>query len=131
MRDICKGKHPERRTKELSAKPNFFREQGFTVVERYIDNGISGSGIKNRSEMLRLVEDAKKKKFDVVIAKSVSRLGRTTLNSLQLADQLEKLPVRLILPEDSYDTETSKSRFMFNLKAILAEETLSYLNALS
>ncbi|WP_249730526.1 recombinase family protein [Paenibacillus sp. J2TS4] len=26
------------------------------------------------------------------------------------------------MPEDSYDTDTSKSRFMFNLKAILAED---------
>jgi site-specific DNA recombinase len=113
---------------QISLAENIAREQGFTVVERYIDNGISGAGIKNRSGMLRLVEDAKKKKFDVVIAKSVSRLGRTTLNSLQLADLLEKLPVRLILPEDSYDTETSKSRFMFNLKAILAEEENSKLS---
>nr|WP_241236381.1 recombinase family protein [Brevibacillus marinus] len=87
-----------------------------------MDNGISGSGIKNRTGIIRLLEDAKKKKFDVVIAKSVSRLGRDTLNSLQMADQLERIPVRLILPEDNYDTETSKSRLMFNLKAILAEE---------
>lgn len=41
---------------------------------------------------------------------------------MQLADQLERIPVRLILPEDSYDTDTSKSRLMFNLKAILAED---------
>lgn len=68
------------------------------------------------------MEDAKKKKFEVVITKSVSRFGRNTLNSLQMADQLERIPVRLILPEDSYDTATSASRFMFNLKAILAEE---------
>lgn len=110
---------------QIALAESIAREQGFTVVERYIDNGISGSGIKNRSEILRLVEDAKKKKFDVVITKSVSRLGRNTLNSLQMADQLERIPVRLILPEDSYDTQTSQSRFMFNLKAILAEEEIS------
>ncbi len=97
-------------------------EQGFTVIERYIDNGISGSGIKNRAEILRLMDDAKKKKFDVVIAKSVSRLGRNTVNSLNTADTLERNNIRLIFPEDGYDTQTSKSRLMFNLKAVLAEE---------
>jgi site-specific DNA recombinase len=101
---------------------NIAKEYGFTIVGRYIDNGVSGSGSKNRSGILRLLNDAKKKKFDVVIAKSVSRLGRNTLKSLEMADQLERIPIRLILPEDNYDTEKSRSRLMFNLKAILAEE---------
>ncbi|OAB44672.1 hypothetical protein PBAT_15535 [Paenibacillus antarcticus] len=60
----------------------------------------------------------------MVIPKSVSRLGRTTLISLQL----ENLPLRLILPEDIYDTETSKSWIMFNLKAVLAEKENSNLS---
>ncbi|SFM43122.1 Site-specific DNA recombinase [Paenibacillus sp. 1_12] len=107
---------------QIALAENIAKEYGFTVVERYIDNGISGSSFKNRSEIQRLLADAKRKKFDVVNAKSVSRLGRNTLNSMQLADQLERIPVRLILPEDSYDTDTSKSRLMFNLKAILAED---------
>jgi site-specific DNA recombinase len=107
---------------QIALAESIAKEHGFTVVGRYIDNGISGSGMKNRTGIAELLEDAKKRKFDVVIAKSVSRLGRNTLNSLQMADQLERIPVRLILPEDNYDTETSKSRLMFNLKAILAEE---------
>ncbi|PZE20301.1 recombinase family protein [Paenibacillus xerothermodurans] len=107
---------------QIALAESIAREQGFTVVGRYIDNGISGSGMKNRAEILRLLDDAKEKKFDVIIAKSVSRLGRNSLNSMQTADILERIPVRLILPEDNYDTETSKSRFMFNLKVILSEE---------
>lgn len=107
---------------QVSLAEGIAREQGFTIVERYIDNGISGAGMKNRTEILRLLDDAKKKKFDIVITKSVSRLGRNTLQSLELAHQLEGSSIRLILPEDNYDTATSKSRLMFNLKAILAEE---------
>lgn len=95
---------------------------GFIVVARYIDEGISGAGVRNRDGIQSLLEDAKGSKFDTVIAKSVSRLGRNTLQSLQTAQQLEKHNIRLILPEDNYDTEKSQSRFMFNLKAILAEE---------
>ncbi|WP_047155036.1 recombinase family protein [Aneurinibacillus tyrosinisolvens] len=98
------------------------KDYSFTVVETYVDNGISGGTLQNRPEVLRLLEDAKKKKFDVLIAKSVSRLSRDMVEGYQIADELERLNIRLILPEDSYDTETSSSRFMFNLKAILAEE---------
>lgn len=107
---------------QISLAERIAKEHGFTVVERYIDNGISGTGFKNRSEINRLLQDINKKKFDVMIAKSVSRLGRNTSKSLRLADELEQAGVRLILPEDDYDTATSKSRFMFNLKAMLAEE---------
>jgi site-specific DNA recombinase len=107
---------------QISLAERIAKEQGFTVVEHYIDNGISGTGFKNRSEINRLLQDTKKKKFDVMIAKSVSRLGRNTSKSLRLADELEQEGIRLILPEDDYDTATSKSRFMFNLKAMLAEE---------
>lgn len=85
-------------------------------------NSISGTGFKNREGIQQLLEDAISKKFDVVIAKSISRLGRNMLQSLQIADQLERLQIRLILPEDTYDTETSSTRLMFNLKAALAEE---------
>ncbi|MFD2368523.1 recombinase family protein [Brevibacillus sp. GCM10020057] len=113
---------------QIALAEKIARENGFTVVGRYIDNGISGYGMKNRVQILQLLEDAKNKKFDVVIAKSVSRLGRNPRNSMEMADQLERLSVRLILPEDNYDTETSKSRFMFNLKAILAEEENSKLS---
>lgn len=107
---------------QIALAESIAREQGFIVVDRYIDNGISGAGMKNRSEITRLMNDAKKKKFDIVIAKSVSRLGRNTLQSMNLAHDLEKSSIRLILPEDNYDTATSDSRLPYNLKAILAEE---------
>ncbi|WP_195575461.1 recombinase family protein [Paenibacillus sp. 1001270B_150601_E10] len=71
---------------QIALAESIAKEKGFTVVERYIDNGISGQGMKNRTEILRLLEDSKKKKFDVVIAKSVSRLGRNTVNSMNPAD---------------------------------------------
>lgn len=107
---------------QISLAESIAKDHGFTIVGRYIDNGISGTGFNNRPEIIRLMEDAKKKKFDVVIAKSVSRLGRNLYKSLQLAHELEQQNIRLILPEDDYDTKLNPSRLMFNLKAIFAEE---------
>lgn len=98
------------------------KEKGFAVVKCYIDDGKSGSGFKNRSGIQDLIKDAQAGIFDVVIAKSVSRLGREVVQSLQTADKIERSKVRLILPEDNYDTATSDSRLMFGIKALLAEE---------
>lgn len=97
-------------------------QNNLTIVGHYIDDGISGATKNKRMGLQNLLTDAKKKKFDAIIAKSVSRLGRNTVENLQTAHEIESLGIRLILPEDNYDTETSTSRLMFNLKAVLAEE---------
>lgn len=55
---------------QVSLAERMAKEHGFTIVGRYIDNSISGTGFKNRLEINRLLVDAKSKKFDVVIAKS-------------------------------------------------------------
>lgn len=60
--------------------------------------------------------------MQIVIAKSASRLGRNLVENLQTADTIVSSKIRLILPEDSYDSATSHSRFTFNIRALLAEE---------
>src|SRR5215470_7631424 len=56
---------------------------GHTVVEVYADNGVSGSkGRDKRPAFDRLHRDAARRRFDVIMAWSVDRLGR----SLQFLD---------------------------------------------
>jgi len=57
---------------------------------------------KKRAELLQLLQDAKKK-FDALIAKSVSKLGRNTIENLLTAREIENLGIRLILPEEALD----------------------------
>ncbi|WP_081676205.1 recombinase family protein [Paenibacillus alvei] len=60
-------------------------QNGWTIVRQYMDNGISGATREKRAELLQLLQNAKKKKFDAVIAKSASRLGRDTIKNLLTA----------------------------------------------
>ncbi|OBY76745.1 recombinase [Paenibacillus sp. KS1] len=107
---------------QISYASTLAAQNGWTISSQYIDDGISGATRDKREAIQRLLEDSKRKKFDIVIAKSVSRLGRNTVENLQTAHAIESMDIRLILPEDNYDTETSTSKLMFNLKAVLAEE---------
>ncbi|KZE67269.1 recombinase [Paenibacillus jamilae] len=107
---------------QVSYATSLATQNGWTISNQYIDDGVSGATRDNREAIQRLLEDSKKKKFDIVIAKSVSRLGRNTVENLQTAHAIESMEIRLILPEDNYDTETSTSKLLFNLKAVLAEE---------
>ncbi|WP_155972803.1 recombinase family protein [Paenibacillus sp. Leaf72] len=96
---------------------------GWEVHKVYSDDGISSARIINRSGLQSLMTDARKKKFSAVIAKSVSRLGRNTIECLKTAFEIEsELGIRLVLPEDNHDTLTNTSRYNFQLRAILAEE---------
>ena len=49
----------------------------WTLVERYIDEGITGTSAEKRLEFMRMMEDAKKHKFDMILTREVSDLPET------------------------------------------------------
>ena len=49
---------------------------GLEIVDTYADHALSGSSLKNRPEAGRLLEDARARRFDVVIAEALDRLSR-------------------------------------------------------
>ena len=53
----------------------FLRESGLSYAEEYVDDGWSGTTF-NRPSFMRMIEDIKSKKIDMVITKDLSRLGR-------------------------------------------------------
>lgn len=107
---------------QIAFTTNIVMDNGWQLVQPYVDDGVSGTTFSKREAIQQLIHDAKQKKFDAVIAKSVSRFGRNSVESMTVADELERLNIRLIFPEDNYDTTTSDTKLMFRLKAVLAEE---------
>ena len=59
----------------------------------YADRGISGTQVKNRAEFLRLMEDCRAGLVDQIIAKSVSRFGRNTVDTLLYTRELRNLGI--------------------------------------
>jgi DNA invertase Pin-like site-specific DNA recombinase len=67
---------------QLLALRQVAERAGWQVVEEYVDNGISGAkGRDNRPAFDRLLKDAARRKFDVIMAWSVDRLGRSLQTS--------------------------------------------------
>ena len=65
----------ERQVRELE---DVAAKNDWVIVDTYIDNGISGSkGRDKRPELDRMMKDAIKRKFDVVMISSIDRLGRS------------------------------------------------------
>jgi DNA invertase Pin-like site-specific DNA recombinase len=95
---------------------------GHTIVEVYADNGISGSkGRNGRPEFDRLQRDATRRRFDVVMAWSVDRLGRSLQDLVGLLSELHALGIDLYLYQQGLDTTTPAGKAMFQMLGVFAE----------
>ncbi|WP_234879669.1 recombinase family protein [Bacillus altitudinis] len=92
-----------------------------TVVEEYVDEGISGKNIKGRPAMQRLVSDVPKGKFQAVLVWKISRLSRNMLDTLVLLDQFEKNSIKFISYSENFDTGSPIGRLVVQLMASIAE----------
>ena len=54
----------------------------WTVVDRYIDEGITRTLAKKRPAFMRMIADAKKNKFDLIVTREVCRFARNTVDTL-------------------------------------------------
>jgi len=95
---------------------------GWAVVEVYKDQGISGAkGRDRRPGYDALCKDAARRKFDVVMAWSVDRLGRSLQELVAFLGELHALRVDLFLHQQGIDTTTPAGKAMFQMLSVFAE----------
>ena len=81
-------------------------EQGFRVCGVYQDDGFSGLSME-RPDLKKLLEDAKKGNFDVILTKDLSRLSRNYLHTGHLIEEyFPRCNVRYIAINDAIDSNT-------------------------
>lgn len=67
--------------------------KGWKVVAEYQDEAISGASILTRPGLLRMIEDAKSHRFDIVMAEALDRLSRSQADTATLHRDLEHLDI--------------------------------------
>ena len=96
--------------------------RGWEVVEQYSDAGISGSkGRDDRPGLDQMLKDAQRRRFDVVMAWAIDRLGRSLIDLLGTIQALEGCGVDLYLDQQALDTTTPAGRLMFQVTGAFAE----------
>ena len=73
------------------------------LYKSYIDDGISDTKGKYRTEWKELIEDGKNKRYDILLAKSYSRFGRNMVETLGAIKELRENNIRIIFIEDNLD----------------------------
>jgi DNA invertase Pin-like site-specific DNA recombinase len=95
---------------------------GCDVVKVYKDHGISGAkGRDKRPAFDALCRDATKRQFDMVMAWSVDRLGRSLQDLVGFLSELHALGIDLFLHQQGLDTTTPAGKAMFQMMGVFAE----------
>jgi DNA invertase Pin-like site-specific DNA recombinase len=96
--------------------------RGWDVVEVYRDAGISGAkGRNGRPGLDTMLKDASRRKFDIVMAWAIDRLGRSLSDLLDTIQHLEACGVDLYLDQQAIDTTTPMGKLVFQLTGAFAE----------
>jgi DNA invertase Pin-like site-specific DNA recombinase len=96
--------------------------RGWEVVHEYHDAGISGAKSREaRPGLDEMLKDAQRRRFDVVMAWAIDRLGRSLIDLLGTIQTLEACGVDLYLDQQAIDTTTPTGRLMFQLVGAFAE----------
>ena len=77
----------------LENQQNYFEEmitenKNWVFCGGYIDEGISGTAVKNRERFLKMIEDASLGKIDMIVTKEISRFSRNTVDSIKYTEYL-------------------------------------------
>jgi len=99
------------------------------MVDIYADEGISGTGTKNRVEFQRMINDAMDGKIDLIITKSISRFARNTLDTLNYVRTLKEKNVAVMFEKENINTLTMNGEMLLVILSSLAQQESESISA--
>lgn len=102
-------------TEMIMMKPNW------QMAGIYADEGITGTIAKKRPDFMRMIEDCRKGKIDIIITKSVSRFSRNNLDCLLYVRELKELGIPIIFEKEGINTLQVSSELLITLFSGLSQ----------
>ena len=96
-------------------------DRKYEVFDLYADKGISGKDIEHRPDMNRLLEDAQRGEFDIVIFWALSRFTRSVSDLYSTMEKFKKWNVDMVSYTEAFDTSTPMGRAMIGIVGIFAQ----------
>ncbi len=112
-----RGQNPEN---QLLALRKYAEARGLEIVQFYVDVGQSG-GKASRPELDRLMMDARRRKFNVVLVARLDRLARSLKQLVMTLDELRELGISFTSLQEGFDTSTSTGILLFQVVGAIAE----------
>lgn len=104
------------------------RNQNWSLIDGYIDEGISGTSTDKREDFLRMIADAHRGRFDFILTKEISRFSRSTLDSIRYTQELLDAGVGVLFQNDNINTLDTDSEFRLVVMAGVAQDEVRKLS---
>ena len=117
----------------LSNQISFFNDYiskvpNWNFIGSYIDEGISGTSVNKREEFLKMIDDAKRHKFDLILTKEISRFSRSTLDSIKYTQELLSNGVGVYFLNDNINTILPDSELRLTMMSSIAQDEVRRLS---
>jgi len=112
--------HDQDTQNQLRALHEHAARAGWSTVGEYTDNAVSGTR-ERRPGLDALMDDARRRKFDLIAVAALDRLGRNLRHLVTLLDELQHLDIGLVSLREALDLTSPIGRAMFALVGVLAE----------
>lgn len=103
-------------------KPILAARPEWSLTAQYIDEGITGTSAEKRPQFMKMISDAKQKKFDTIITREVSRFARNTVDTLQYTRKLKSYGVEVFFINDNIKTFDGDGELRLTIMATLAQD---------
>ena len=90
-------------------------------VRIFADEGITGTQAKKRPEFLKMIRYCRRGSIDIILAKSVSRFARNTVESLQYVRELKELGIAVIFEKENINTLEQSDEMMLTIFSWFAQ----------
>lgn len=118
-----------RQTSSYELQKNYYtetisRHPGWKLTEIYADEGISGTSLKHRDAFIKMIQDCRDGKIDLILTKSVSRFARNQLDCIGYMRELKALrpPIGIYFEQENIYSLNPDSEMSLSFVSILAQE---------
>ncbi len=108
--------------KYIKENPNWI------YVPGYVDEGITGTSDIKRDHFMKMIEDARNGKFDLIVTKEISRFSRNTLDSIKYIRELLSYGVAVLFVNDNINTAMPDSELRLTIMASMAQDEIRRLS---
>ncbi len=98
----------------------YVSERGWNVFKEYVDEGISGTK-ESRPALNELMNDAKKRRFDVVLVWRFDRFARSTKHLILALEEFKNLGIDFVSYQENIDTSSPLGSAIFTIISAVAQ----------
>lgn len=98
----------------------FCKARGFASICEYLDLGESGAK-DSRPQLNRMMDQARKRKFDAIVVWRFDRFARSTKHLLMALEEFRSLGIQFISYQENIDTSSPLGQALFTIVSAVAQ----------